>query len=65
MRERGEREERFRVERGWRLRQPGEEHGRAHEHGHLRQRRDEHRQPGSAAVPGEKLVASRDHLIPP
>ena len=64
MRERGEREERFRVERGWRLRQSGEEHGRAHEHGQLRQRRNEHRQPGPAAVPGVKLVASHDHLVP-
>ena len=53
VRERGEREERLGVERARRLRQPGEEHGRAHEQRELRERRDGHGQPGMAAVFGE------------
>jgi len=66
VRERREREERLRVERAVRrLRESGQEHGRAYEHGELRERRDEHRHPGSAAVLSEQLVALRDHLCSP
>ena len=64
MRERREREERLRVERAVRrLRESRQEHGRAHEHGELRERRDEHRHPGSAAMLSEKPFASRHHLL--
>lgn len=66
VRERREREERLRVERAVRrLRESAQEHGRPYEHGELRERRDEHRQPGMAAVLSEKLAASRGHLCFP
>lgn len=66
VRERGEREERLRVERAARrLRQPGEEHGRAHEQRELRERRDGHGQPVMTAVFGEQFFAPRNHLAPP
>lgn len=64
VRERREREERLRVEHARWLRQPGEEHRRAHEQRELRERRDGHSQPGMAAVFGVQFFAPRDHLGP-